>query len=149
MHTFDYANQIKSLQGKLIFFFCFLVSWNKSRNATFSWINTKFVIMRDIFELCALISSQSPFLAVVDWITKGAAQRGRTEGAMLPARRSAPEHDPCMTSEHSTTDRWIRWESILRGNRSTRRSTEIGFIKRVDKGWITTMKDLESWRFER
>ena len=22
---------------------------------------------------------------------------------MLPARRSAPEHDPCMTSEHSTT----------------------------------------------
>ena len=24
-----------------------------------------------------------------------------------------------------------------------------GFIKRVDKGWITTVKDLESWRFER
>ena len=23
-----------------------------------------------------------------------------------------------------------------------------GFIKRVDKGWITTMKDLESWRLE-
>ena len=23
-----------------------------------------------------------------------------------------------------------------------------GFIKRVDKGWITTVKDLESWRFE-
>ena len=23
------------------------------------------------------------------------------------------------------------------------------FIKRVDKGWITTVKDLESWRFER
>ena len=23
------------------------------------------------------------------------------------------------------------------------------FIKRVDKGWITTAKDLESWRFER
>ena len=26
---------------------------------------------------------------------------------------------------------------------------KIGFIKRVDKGWITTVKDLESWRFER
>ena len=25
---------------------------------------------------------------------------------------------------------------------------KLGFIKRVDKGWITTMKDLESWRFE-
>ena len=24
-----------------------------------------------------------------------------------------------------------------------------GFIKRVDKGWITTMKGLESWRFQR
>ena len=26
---------------------------------------------------------------------------------------------------------------------------KIGFIKGVDKGWITTVKDLESWRFER
>ena len=26
---------------------------------------------------------------------------------------------------------------------------KFGFIKRVDKGWITTAKDLESWRFER
>ena len=49
-----------------------------------------------------------PFLAVGDWITKGAAQRGRAEGAVLPARRSAPEHDPCMTSEHSTTAWWNR-----------------------------------------
>jgi len=59
MHTLDYANQIKSLEGKLIFLFCFvfcfLVFWNKSRVATFSCIKTKFV-MRDIFELCALIS---------------------------------------------------------------------------------------------
>ena len=47
-------------------------------------------------------------LAVGDWMTKGAAQRGRTEGAVLPARRPAPEHDPCMTSEHSTTAWWNR-----------------------------------------
>jgi len=26
---------------------------------------------------------------------------------------------------------------------------KFGFIKRVDKCWITTVKDLESWRFER
>ena len=26
---------------------------------------------------------------------------------------------------------------------------KFGFIKRIDKGWITTVKDLESWRFER
>ena len=49
-----------------------------------------------------------PFFAVGDWITKGTAQRGRTEGAVLPGRRSAPEHDPCMTSEHSTTAWWNR-----------------------------------------
>ena len=29
------------------------------------------------------------------------------------------------------------------------RKQKFGFIKRVDKGWITTVKDLESWRFER
>ena len=32
-----------------------------------------------------------------------AGKGGRAEGAVLPARRSAPEHDPCMTSEHSAT----------------------------------------------
>ena len=30
--------------------------------------------------------------------------------------------------------RWERWKQ------------KFGFIKRVDKGWITTVKDLESWR---
>ena len=33
-----------------------------------------------------------------------------------------------------------RWE---------RSQQKFGFIKRVVKGWITTVKDLESWRFER
>ena len=33
-----------------------------------------------------------------------------------------------------------RWE---------RSKQKFGFIKQVDKGWITTVKDLESWRFER
>ena len=53
----------------------------------------------------------------------GSAQRGRIEGAVLPARRSAPEHDPCMTSEHSTTARWIRLGVDFEegGNRSARR----------------------------
>ena len=30
-----------------------------------------------------------------------------------------------------------------------RSKQKFGFIKRVDKGWISTVKDLESWRFER
>ena len=30
-----------------------------------------------------------------------------------------------------------------------RSKQKFGFIKRVDKVWITTVKDLESWRFER
>ena len=33
-----------------------------------------------------------------------------------------------------------RWE---------RSKQKFGFIKRVDKGWITTVNDLERWRFER
>ena len=32
---------------------------------------------------------------------------------------------------------------------NTSAKQKFGFIKRVDKGWITTVKDLESWRFER
>ena len=60
-------------------------------------------------------------------ISKGAAQRGRTEGAVLPVRRSAPEHNPYMTymtsKQHSTTARWIRLGVNFeeRGNRSARR----------------------------
>ena len=63
-----------------------------------------------------------PLSQSVDWIAKGAAQRSRTKGAMQPARRSAPEHDPCMTSEHSTTARWIRLGVDFEegGNRSAR-----------------------------
>ena len=42
-------------------------------------------------------------------ISKGAAQQGWTEGAVLPVRRSTPEHNPYMTlKQHSTTARWIR-----------------------------------------
>ena len=33
-----------------------------------------------------------------------------------------------------------RWE---------RSKQKYGFIKRVDKGWITTVKDLKNWRFKR
>jgi len=29
------------------------------------------------------------------------------------------------------------------------KTRKFGFIKQVNKSWITTMKDLESWRFER
>ena len=57
-------------------------------------------------------------------ISKGAAQRGRTEGAVLPVRRSAPEHNPYMTSmQYSTRARWIRLGVNFEegGNRSARR----------------------------
>ena len=67
-------------------------------------------------------SANHPLSQSVDWIAKGAAQRSRTEGAVLPARRSAPEHDPYVTSEHSTTVRWIRLGVDFEegGNRSAR-----------------------------
>ena len=52
-----------------------------------------------------------------------AAQRGRIEGAVQPAGRLVPEHDPCMTSEHNTTAIWIRLGVDFEegGNRSARR----------------------------
>ena len=42
-----------------------------------------------------------------------------------------------VSKETAVLCRWERWKQ------------KFGFIKRVDKGWITTVKDLESWRFER
>ena len=36
--------------------------------------------------------------------------------------------------------KWLRFREFKQ---------KFGSIKRVDKGWITTVKDLESWRFER
>jgi len=38
---------------------------------------------------------------------------------------------------------------VLSVRRCGTKEQKFGFIKRVDKGWITTVKDLESWRFER
>ena len=57
-------------------------------------------------------------------ISKGAAQQGWTEEAVLPVRHSAPEHNPYMTSkQHSTTARWIRLGVNFEegGNRSAQR----------------------------
>ena len=42
-----------------------------------------------------------------------------------------------VSKETVVLHRWERWKQ------------KFGFIKRVDKGWITIVKDLESWRFER
>mgnify|MGYP007094272032 CR=1 FL=1 len=39
---------------------------------------------------------------------KGRSSTSRIAGAVQPAGRSVPEHDPCKTSEHRTTARWIR-----------------------------------------
>ena len=71
-----------------------------------------------------------PLLQSVDWIAKGAGQLSWTEGAVLLARCEAPEHDPYMTSEHSTTARWIRLGVDFEegGNRSAWR-------KPLKSGW--------------
>ena len=63
-----------------------------------------------------------PLSQSVDWIAKGTAQRSQIEGAVMPARRSAPKQDPYMTSEHSTTARWIRLGVDFKegGNQSAR-----------------------------
>ena len=56
---------------------------------------------------------------------KDAAQRGRIEGPVQLTGRSVPEHDPCMTAEHSTTARWIRLGVDFEegGNRSEHSTT--------------------------
>ena len=43
----------------------------------------------------------------------------------------------------------IRWYSVKKHKIANRSKQKLSFIKRVDKGWIATVKDLESWRFER
>lgn len=53
-----------------------------------------------------------PFWQSVDCIAKGTGQRGRTEGAVLLARRSAPEHDLYMTGTALLPD-GLDLESIL------------------------------------
>ena len=42
----------------------------------------------------------------------------------------------------------MRATAYLDKNKELSWKQKIGFIKRVDKGLITTVKDLESWRFE-
>ena len=42
---------------------------------------------------------------------------------------------------------WVSKETVVL--RRWEIETEIYFIKRVDKGRMATVKDLESWRFER
>ena len=65
-------------------------------------------------------------------ISKGAAQRGGTEGAVLPVRRSAPEHNPYIWPRSSTAPQRDRFdmESILRREETLEvrlRSTETQF----------------------
>ena len=60
----------------------------------------------------------------------------------------------------SCTDGWLSFQSVMLSEFLVSKETVVlrqwerskqkfGFIKRVDKGWITTVTDLESWRFER
>ena len=104
------------------FFFCFLRAFIvTSFSPHCCYTDQSFSLSRII----CLVSwpAYQPLSQSVDWIAKGAAQRSRTEGAVLPARRSAPEHDLYITSEHSTTARWIRLGVDFEegGNRSARR----------------------------
>ena len=46
-------------------------------------------------------------------------------------------------------NRFLVSKEIVMLRRWERRKQKFGFNKRVDKGWITTVKDLESWRVER
>ena len=54
-------------------------------------------------------------------------------------------------SEESWTHYIERLEQYFLANEvdDVGKKQKFGVIKRVDKGWITTVKDLESWRFER
>ena len=51
---------------------------------------------------------------------------------------------------------WLTWLNVIYGflvSKETvvlrRLKKNLVYSKRVDIGWITTVKDLESWRFER
>ena len=55
----------------------------------------------------------------------------------LPVWRTLLPVGFLVSKETVVLRQWVRWKQ------------KFGFIKRVDKGWISTEKDLESWRFER
>ena len=62
---------------------------------------------------------------------------------VLEQADSGEESDAILNYEFLVSKETVvlrRWE---------RSKQKFGFIKRVDKGWITTVKDLERWRFER
>ena len=57
---------------------------------------------------------------------------------------------PCeMWQSQSLSKEFLVSKETVVLRRWERSKQQFGFIKRVDKGWITTVKDLESWRFER
>ena len=60
-----------------------------------------------------------------------------------------PYKDRGKLSHSMTSYEFIEHFNMALATRSNIAKQKFSFIKRVDKGWITTVKDLESWRFER
>ena len=76
---------------------------------------------------------------------KPTMERAQKVGSTFVSSRLGTERD-----DHSNADAQRQFAIPVVMIGYTRLSKQkFDFIKRVDKGWITTVKDLESWRFER
>ena len=67
----------------------------------------------------------------------------RTRWVILPLLQTS-----VLTGTYDLYEFLVSKETVVL-RRWERSKQKFGFIKRVDKGWITTVKDLESWHFER
>ena len=55
----------------------------------------------------------------------------------------------CIPNLYDGFEFLVSKETVVLLRRWASETRKFRFIKRVDKGWITTVKDFESWRFER
>ena len=70
-----------------------------------------------------------------------------TKMATIKCTVSVAVRETTFGQSFSVTEFLVSKETVVL-RRWERSKQKFGFIKWVDKGWITTVKDLESWRFE-
>ena len=102
----------------------------------------KFVACRTRLEKQLVVEKWQGFEKWQKWLPLNFSKTLETENGQTMADFSA-EIESAKRNEFLVSKETVvlrRWE---------RSKQKFGFIKRVDKGWITTVKGLESWCFER
>ena len=108
-------------------------SWLEFVLEILDWLRRSWVIRSISFIILSSISSR----CLTIWVLRKANIKIQETRHLMSAWQLVRSFGFLVSKETVVLRRWERSKQ------------EFGFIKRVDKGWITTVKDLESWRFER